>query len=100
MSMRYRMTEIHLEIASHSVEEGMYKVGRYVLIGSLTAALFAILAVSARHRSPDSVQPFSSAGWLRGDARERGAMARDLHSRSLLSGKGRDEVIELLGSPD
>jgi hypothetical protein len=65
--------------------------GISVLISGV--AVWAAWSLS-RHTS------FQSSHWLAGDARERGEMARTLHSSSILVGRTREEVLSLLGRPD
>jgi hypothetical protein len=43
---------------------------------------------------------FHSDEWLSGDARVRGLMARHLVASKTLEGKGREEVLVLLGAPE
>ena len=43
---------------------------------------------------------FSSEGWKQGDAVTRGRMLKDLRESGILIGKTKQQVIDLLGSPD
>jgi hypothetical protein len=45
-------------------------------------------------------RPFDSGAWISGTAGVRGQMAGDLIEHSLLLGKTRSEVTQLLGAPD
>lgn len=45
-------------------------------------------------------KPFDSQKWRDGDAQERGTMFVDMFKKRIISGKTKDEVLELLGEPD
>ena len=45
-------------------------------------------------------KPFDSKKWRGGDAQERGTMFVDLTRKRIVSGKTKEEVLELLGEPD
>jgi hypothetical protein len=45
-------------------------------------------------------KPFDSQQWKSGDAQTRGTMYFDLFVKRKLTGKSKDEVLELLGEPD
>ena len=65
-----------------------------------TLILLVIFFASCRSDSLPNDVAFDSARWKNGDSRTRGGMAHNLQQKSILAGKTKSEVAELLGKPD
>ena len=70
---------------------------RFRIVGIVFWCVFA-LACTRDFKS--NRETFDSGVWKTRDLRERGRMTNDLLSKNLLEGKGRAEIVELLGEPE
>jgi len=72
----------------------------FVAIYGIGVLIMAILAIPIADHWLYSPKPFVANQWRAGDSRQRARMVADLQRRRVLAGKTREEVVEMLGTPD
>jgi hypothetical protein len=81
----------------HSVK---WSVKLKVMVGVATICVLGLVAYTSLRDYSFRQREFDPRAWKQGNLRARGEMVDSLQARSLLRDKTREEVLDLLGTPD
>jgi hypothetical protein len=71
-----------------------------ILVAIAASCILGFAAYTSHRDYSFRQRQFDSSAWKQGDIRVRGEMVESLCAQSLLSGKRKNEVLDLLGKPD